>query len=153
MSELKRILLPTKFDEASTAASHAAAVLARTTGGSVHVLSVLEALMYGSPEMAAWAERDPRTHPRVTVELRETLESLRAEGVAEVDSEVAYGIATDVILERANEGRFDLLVVGKPEGGGRVGSYLVARAKIPVLAVPSVAPVVEKRAPAPRSAV
>jgi hypothetical protein len=30
------------------------------------VLCVLEALMYSSPEMAAQAERDPRTHPEAT---------------------------------------------------------------------------------------
>jgi nucleotide-binding universal stress UspA family protein len=136
MTEFKRILLATNFDSASSATLDAAADLARAVGGRIHVLCVLEALMYTAAEMAVWAERDPRTHPEVTRKLRETVEALRARGVEEVDGGVEYGIAGDLILRRANEGGHDLLVIGGRGRVGGVGEFLVANAKIPVITVP-----------------
>jgi nucleotide-binding universal stress UspA family protein len=137
MREIKRILVATHFDTTMTAVIDAAATLARTTGASVHVLCVLEALMYATPEMAMWAERDPRTHPEVSRSLEDAVHSLRAQGVQNADAGVEYGIAVDVILRRATEGGFDLLVIGNRGHSTGVGAYLVAHAKVPVLAVPS----------------
>lgn len=68
---LGRILVATNFDSASNAAVGTAANLARALGGSIHVLCVLEALMYAVPDMVAWAESDPRTHPEATRRLQE----------------------------------------------------------------------------------
>jgi nucleotide-binding universal stress UspA family protein len=137
MKELKRILLATNFDSASYAAMETAAALARPANGSIYVLCVLEALMYDTPEMAAWAERDPRTHPEVTRQLQETLSGLLARGVKHVNGGVEYGIAADIILRHANEPRFDLVVVGSHGHVGGVEAVLHARAKIPVVAVPA----------------
>jgi hypothetical protein len=93
--EAKRILLATNFDGASGAIIDAAASLARAGGGSIHVLCVLEALMYGVPEMSAWAERDARTHPEVTRRLEDATSTLRAAGVEQVDASVEYGIPVE----------------------------------------------------------
>jgi nucleotide-binding universal stress UspA family protein len=125
----------TNFDGASKAAIDAAASVARSGRCSIHVLCVLEALMYAVPEMAAWAERDPRTHPEVTRKLRETTSTLRAAGVEQVDASVEYGIAADVILRHASGGEFDLLVLGAGGHRGDVEAAVVARAKIPVIVV------------------
>ena len=135
MAELKRILVATNFDDASGAVVEAAASLAQGLGASVYVLCVLEALMYSGPEMTAWAERDPRTHPHVTRQLTDAVHALRASGVEDIDGGLGYGIAGDVILRRASEGRFDLIVVGTHGNQTGVGAYLRARSTVPVIAV------------------
>jgi nucleotide-binding universal stress UspA family protein len=137
---LRRILVATNFDGASNAAVETAANLARALGGSIHVLYVLEALMYAVPDMAAWAECDPRTHPEATRRLQEIIQVFRAHGVEHVDGSIEYGIASDVILRHANGGNFDLLVVGSHGRRGGVDTRLVAHAEIPVIAVPGDAP-------------
>ncbi len=134
--ERKRILIATHFGGSFDAAADAAATLARALGGSIHLLCVLEAPMYGVPDMARMAERDARTHPEVSRRLQEATDALRAQGVAEVDASVAYGVPGDVILRVASEGRFSLLVIGSSGRGGGVAAELVARAKIPEMAIP-----------------
>lgn len=137
MTEFKRILLATNFDDASSAAVETAVGLARAAGESIHVLCVLEALMYAPPEMAQWAERDPQTHPEVTRKLQDVLRAIRARGVETIDGAIEYGIAVDVILRHANGGHFNLVVVGNHGRGGNLGAYVTARTKVPVVAVPA----------------
>jgi len=113
-----------------------AAVLARSVGASVHILCVLEALMYTPPEMRTLAQRDPGTHPETTQKLADAIGLVHGMGVQEVDGEIEFGIALDVVVQKANSGRFDLLVVGA-RGRGHVAPQVIARATIPVLAVPA----------------
>jgi nucleotide-binding universal stress UspA family protein len=136
MMDLARILVATDFDAASAAAVDAAADLACATGASVHLLSVLEALMYTPKEIAAFAERDPRTHPEVTRKMEVAIGRLRERGVKEVDGSIEFGIPVDVILRHANEGRFGLLLIGSRRHGSSA-AYVIPRSRIPVMAVPS----------------
>jgi nucleotide-binding universal stress UspA family protein len=145
---LGRILVATNFDSASNAAVGTAANLARALGGSIHVLCVLEALMYAVPDMVAWAESDPRTHPEATRRLQEIIQEFRARGVEHVDGSIEYGIPIDVILRHANGGNFDLAVVGSHGRRGGVDACLVAHAEVPVIAVPGDAPGVAHEKPA-----
>jgi nucleotide-binding universal stress UspA family protein len=131
----RRILLATDFDEVSGDALRVAAKLARENDASIHVLYVLEALMYTAPDMAAFAEKDPRTHPEATRSLAAARDQLATLGVKRVEATIEYGIAVDVIVRYANDGRFDVLVIGSRRHGS-TASYVVPRSVIPVLAVP-----------------
>jgi nucleotide-binding universal stress UspA family protein len=131
----RRILLATDLDETSGDALRVAAEVAREPGASVHVLYVLEALMYSAPDMAAFAEKDPRTHPEATRRLAGASAQLRELGVKNVETHIEYGIAVDVIVRYANDGRFDVLVLGSRRHGS-TASYVVPRSAIPVVAVP-----------------
>ena len=135
MSNLQRILVATDFDTVSEGAVEAAAKLACSTNASIHLLCVLEALMYAPPDMADMAERDPRTHPEATRKMAEAVRQLRERGVREADGSIEFGIAVDVILRRANDGQFDLLVVGNRRHGS-TAAYVIPRSKIPVMTVP-----------------
>jgi universal stress protein A len=134
----RRILLATDFDEVSGDALRIAAGLAREHGASVRVLYVLEALMYTAPDMAALAEKDPRTHPEATRLMAAAKDELARLGVKNVETTIEYGIAVDVIVRYANDGRFDVLVIGSRRHGS-TASYVVPRSRIPVVAVPSMA--------------
>ena len=133
MSGLRRILVATDFDATSDAVVHAAAAVARATDASV-----LEALMYSSPEMAAQAERDRRTHPEATRKMADAVGQLRDGGVKDANGSIEYGIAVDVLLRHANAGKFDLLIIGSRRHGS-TAAYVIPRSKIPVMTVPSVA--------------
>jgi nucleotide-binding universal stress UspA family protein len=134
----RHILVATDFDATSDAVVEAAAALARATDASVHLLCVLEALMYSSPEMAAQAERDPRTHPEASRKMADALDRLLDRGVKEADGSIDYGIGVDVILRHANAGKFDLLIIGSRRHGS-TAAYVIPRSKIPVMTVPSAA--------------
>jgi nucleotide-binding universal stress UspA family protein len=138
MSGLRRILVAIDFDATSDVIVEAAAALARATNASVHLLCVLEALMYSSPEMAAQAERDPQTHPEATRKMVDAVGRLRHGGVKDADGSIEYGIAVDVLLRHANAGKFDLLIIGSRRHGS-TAAYVIPRSKIPVMTVPSIA--------------
>jgi nucleotide-binding universal stress UspA family protein len=114
----------------------AAAALARSVGGSVRLLHVLEALMYASPEMTELARRDPRTHPEASRKMADAIRHVTALGVTDVQGNIEFGIAADVIVAHANDGRFDVLVLGHRGRAGGVYAKALAASRIPVMAVP-----------------
>jgi nucleotide-binding universal stress UspA family protein len=134
-----RILLATDFDSASDAALTAGAQLAVTLEARVTVLSVLEALMYASPEMGGLAEKDPNTHVEATRKVTEAVERLRTSGVRDVSSAIEYGIAVEVICKHAHKDEYDLVVVGSHGRGTTVGD-IIRKSAVPVMAVPADAP-------------
>jgi nucleotide-binding universal stress UspA family protein len=135
--DFHRLLIATDFDAASDAAVEFGAALAKRVGpaASIHVLSVLEALMYTPPKMAMLSERDPDLHPEATGRMASTVRRLHEHGIDAVESSFEFGIASDVIVTYANSGRFDVLIVGRRTKGSTVGS-LLPRVNIPLLTVP-----------------
>ena len=133
--EHPQILVATDGDAASWATLDAAAALAVATGASVHVLRVLAALMYATPEMTAIARRDRNTHPEASRHMEAALQRLRDRGVQTVESSIEFGIAVDVIVAFANDGRFSRLVVGGADHEW-LATQVGARSKIPITVVP-----------------
>jgi nucleotide-binding universal stress UspA family protein len=134
---IRRILVATELEAASEAAVEIGVALAIATRASVHVLCVLEALMYSPPNMALLVKRAPeQTHPEATRKMVALVRKIEAQGVQEVASSIEFGIAVDVIQRRVERGRFDLLVLGAGRRG-TAASHLTQRLSIPVLTVPS----------------
>jgi nucleotide-binding universal stress UspA family protein len=134
--KLERILVATLLDPAATRELDAAAALARPVGGSIRLLHVLEALMYASPEMTELARRDPRTHPEASRKMADAVRHVVALGVSDVQGEIEFGIPADVVVKVANDGRFDVLVLGNRGRAGGVYAKALAESKIPIMAVP-----------------
>jgi nucleotide-binding universal stress UspA family protein len=135
---IARILVATDFEHgAADPVVHVAATLARSMRAALHVLCVLEALMYTPKDMASFVEREPaRAHPEASRKMTELVHRLRALGLENTTHSIEFGIPVDVIERRTEEGRFDLVVLGT---GRRAASatHLMTRLKVPVLAVPS----------------
>jgi nucleotide-binding universal stress UspA family protein len=134
--KLERLLVATLLDPTSLGHLPIVATLARATGGSVRLLHVLEALMYSSPEMTALAKRDPNTHPEASRKMAEAVRRLTELGLTDVQGSIEFGIPGDVILEQANSGAFDLLVLSHRGRGGGVYARALAESKIPVMSLP-----------------
>lgn len=131
----RRILVATDFDVPSDAAIETGAALARDANGLVHLLSVLEALMYTPPDMAAFAARDPELHPEATRNMESAVRRLHELGVETVASSIEFGIAADVIVRYANSGEFDLVVLGS-RGRGSTSAYVISHVSTPVMVIP-----------------
>jgi nucleotide-binding universal stress UspA family protein len=136
LPKLHRLLIATNFDAASEAAVDMGAALAYRAGGaaSIHLVCVLEALMYTPWNMAALAERDPDLHPEVTHRVTNAVQHLREYGIENVESSIEFGIAADVIVRYAASGKFDVLILGRRQKAS-TATYVMARASIPVLTV------------------
>jgi nucleotide-binding universal stress UspA family protein len=125
----------TDFDGASNGALERGAAVAREANGSIHLLCVLEALMYAPLDVAALAAREPELHPEATRNMEDAVRRLRELGVEIIASSIEFGIAEDVIVRYANSTKFDLLVLGS-RGKGRMSAYVTSRVGIPVMVVP-----------------
>ncbi len=132
---ITRILLATDFDSASESVLEATARLAVTLRARVHLLYVLEALMYEAPGMAKEAERIPGLHAEASRKVAAAVARLEARGVSKVSSVIEYGIAQDVIAKEARDSEFDLLVIGS-HGRGTTVRDIIRKSAIPVMAVP-----------------
>lgn len=134
--KLHRLLVATDFDAASDAAVEVGAVLARDVSASIHLLCVLEALMYTPPDMTALAARDPELHPEATRQMASAVHRVHELGVESVSSSIEFGIAVEVLVRYANSAKFDLLVLGRRQHGS-TAAYVVPRVSIPVLVIPA----------------
>jgi nucleotide-binding universal stress UspA family protein len=133
--KVERILVATDLGPGAEAVLGAAATLAQGLGAKVHILYVLEALMYSPPDMQEAARRDPDNHPEASRKLADAIHRMRALGVQDVDGAIEFGIAVDVALEKAGAGGFDVLVTGS-RTRGHFAPTVMATSKIPVLVVP-----------------
>lgn len=136
VSALRRVLVATNLDAASDAAIDAAASIAAPIGAEVVLLCVLEALMYTPPSMAAFAAKDPTTHAEATRRLTAQVERSRSRGVATASGKIEFGIAADHIVQHANSGDYNLLVIGNRGNKGSIADFVLPRSKIPVLIAP-----------------
>jgi nucleotide-binding universal stress UspA family protein len=138
LPKLHRLLIATNFDAASEAAIEMGAALGYRAGGSssIHLVCVLEALMYTPWNMAALSRRDPDLHPEVTHRVVTAVQRLREYGIENVESSIEFGIAADVIVRYAVSGKFDVLILGRRQKAS-TAAYVMARASLPVLTVVS----------------
>jgi nucleotide-binding universal stress UspA family protein len=134
---IRRMLIATELEAPSDNAIEVGITLALATGASVHLLCVLEALMYSPPDMVDLVNRAPeKTHPEATRKMKELVQRVTARGIEEVTSSIEFGIAVDVIQRRAEDGFFDIVVLGTGRQA-TAATHLTQRLSIPVLAVPS----------------
>jgi nucleotide-binding universal stress UspA family protein len=136
LPKLHRLLIATNFDATSEAAIEMGAALAYRAAGScsIHLICVLEALMYTPWKMAALSERDPDLHPEVTHRMAKAVQHLREYGIESIESSIEFGIAADVIVRYVASGKFDVLILGRGEKAS-TAAHVMARTSIPVLTV------------------
>lgn len=124
--------------EMSERAFRTAVELARAFGGRVHLVAVVE-LPASAFDMLPVTGEDERI--RLEAELEALVRSV-PEGWCPIDSEVAYGIPTSVLLDRAAVHGVDHIVLGRTGKGamqrlllGSVSRDIVGMAKIGVTLV------------------
>jgi len=145
MQAFRNILVPTDFSEPAGAALEYARELARKFGGRLHLLHVVPA-----PYLYPWGS-ETVTMPleQILAEsedaARQQLDRLAKEVGAEslsVTTGTSVGSPADAILEYADSGDIDLIVMGTQGRGvvghlliGSVAERVVRRSKVPVLTV------------------
>jgi nucleotide-binding universal stress UspA family protein len=138
---LRRILVGLDGSQAAQHALTRALELARLARATVHLLSVPERLRayVGTAEEI---EQEAEYHAAHFTQLQERArDQAQAMGV-QVEAEIAPGQAAELLVCRAREGRFDLLVVGHTEHSrlhhlllGSTAQRVVKHAHCPVLVV------------------
>ncbi len=137
-----RFLVPTDFSEASRQAVATAATWAARLDGRITLLHAIEPVVY--PEFYAVDIFPDDIMDRIEERSNRALEQLARKQLGEVqwDTEVAVGRATEVIIEAADPGRHDLVVIASRGLSpiehlllGSVTDAVVRRARIPVLTI------------------
>jgi nucleotide-binding universal stress UspA family protein len=114
---MKRILVPVDFSDCSEAALDHASALARALGATIDILYVWQAPTFLPPELLI-AGPGPQqtltelTHHKAESELAEFAGRARARGAEIGEALVEEGYPAQRIVERADEGNYDLLVIG-----------------------------------------
>lgn len=128
MIPFARILVPHDFSDYSDNAIKVAADVARRYAASITLLHVLE---HAEPSAEVAAKRLERAEHRV-----------RAAGVERVDTKILHGVPFDTIIRFAEDGGYDLIVMGSQGRTGiaramigSVAERVVRLAKRPVLTV------------------
>ncbi|MCB9556452.1 MAG: universal stress protein [Deltaproteobacteria bacterium] len=147
MPLFRKILVPIDFSACSTAALDTAAELSKECDAQLDVLHVLELPHYVVPDvMVAVPGAGKQTltefaRREASKELRQALERLETAGFM-VNSRVRSGYPRDEILAVAEEGGYDLIVMGTHGRKGlshlflgSVAEQVVRRACCPVLTI------------------
>lgn len=138
-SIIRRILVPTDFSEPSDTALEYARTLAGRVGASLHLLHVLE-----DPFLAEGllAEAYIGSGPSVRVDLLDDARERLLHRAAGATTEVIFGHGATTIVEYAERGGFDLIVMGTHGRTGlahlligSVAETVVRTATVPVLTV------------------
>lgn len=114
---MKRILVPVDFSACSEAALDHAHTLAGALGATIDVLYVWQAPTFLPPELLIAGPGPQQTLTELTrskaeAELAEFVERARARGVNIAQTFVDEGYPAQRIVERAEEGKYDLLAIG-----------------------------------------
>ncbi len=135
---LKRILVPYDFSACAEVALAQAVALARRLEARLDVLYVSEmpiALTASAAAADAWLDEAARRR-----DMEKLLGDLRRAGVASCDGDVVAGVPADTIVQYADSGRYDLVVMSthgrtgfRRWWMGSVAEQVVRRARIPVL--------------------
>ncbi len=137
MSYVERILVPVDFSPGSQRAFEYAVFLAESLHASLDLLHVFEAPMVLVPELAA-DSAVASALGTASDEMGKVLDWLHLRGFGRVHSHIERGSAPDMILNHAEQGHYDLIVMGTH---GRTG--------LACLLMGSVAEHVLRRAPCP----
>ena len=147
---VRKILAPVDFSESGQPALALAATMARTFGASIDLLHVWQppplipfpvvVIPSAAESMPVGIEELARTS--AGAQMTTIAAQLRDQGATEVHSRVAIGNPAHDIVELAELGHFDLIVMGTHGRGavahaliGSVAERVVRRAKCPVLTV------------------
>lgn len=142
----RRILHPTDFSAASTAAFRKALQLARGTSAElllVHVITpIMPAVGEGYIPPTTYAELEASVREHATKEIDKRLAKARQAGIRRVKAFVLQGVIHDQIVRAARGRRADLIVMGTHGRGGlarlvlgSVAQRVVGSATVPVLTV------------------
>ncbi len=143
----RKILAPVDFSETSVAALKYAVELARGFNGTVHVLHAWQAPVYLRPDLTVWSGEVSATlgdQIRHAAEdaMRDLLSKLGLDSDKAITTEIVEGAAFEKILEVAENGKFELVVLGTHGRTGlshallgSVAEKVVRLAKCPVLTV------------------
>lgn len=144
MQPITDILVPTDFSEHAQHALEYATELARRLGATLHILHVIEPIIYPAEwgySQIGLTELEQELHRMAQQELDKLVESLRAEGLA-VRAEILHGRASEQIVRYAHEHNIDLISMGTHGRGGlehflfgSTTERVLRKAPCPVLAV------------------
>ena len=149
-STIKKILVPVDFSESGQPALALAASMARTFHASIDLLHVWQPpplIPFPVVIVPSAAESTPINMEELArttagAQMKQLVERLRDQGVTEVHSRVAVGSPAHEIVDLAELGHFDLVVMGTHGRTGVVHAVLgsvaekvVRRSKCPVLTV------------------
>ena len=145
---LKKILVPVDFSEGAEPAIALAATMARKFGASVELLHVWQpppliplpvVVVPSSPESQP-INLEELARSTAGAQMKDLAVRLRDQGVADVQTRVGVGTPAHEIVELAELGHFDLIVMGTHGRSGlahavlgSVAEKVVRRAKCPVL--------------------
>jgi universal stress protein A len=144
---MKKILVPVDFSACSETALDHAVKLARALGATVDVLYVWQAPTFLPPELLIAGPGPQQTLTELTrgkaeAELSEFAERARARGAEINETRVEEGYPAQRIVERADEGGYDLVVIGTHGRTGMSRAFLgstaervVRHSKKPVLTI------------------
>jgi nucleotide-binding universal stress UspA family protein len=147
MGPFRKILVATDFSPHAANALKLAAELAKQSGAPLHVIHVYDMIPYTLPE--GLPVFDGGQMARVREELGQQLRKLASEaqrgGVQEMDSALVEGQPSAEIVRRAQEGQYDLIVMGTHGRSGfahlllgSVAERVMRKAPCAVLVVPLV---------------
>ena len=111
---MRKILLATDFSDGSAAAERMAVELASKLGASILALHVVEPPPYSYPSVSLYVPSPELVGDALRAAkqaLQQVEERLRKQGIA-VESAVLQGVPYTEIVRVADEGRFDLVVIG-----------------------------------------
>jgi nucleotide-binding universal stress UspA family protein len=115
--EFRRILVPFDFSETAAHAARYARDLAAHSGGEVTALHVLPPLRYEFAMMEPAGGREHEPNGRRVEKAREAMMAALAGMAGPMPCEVREGDAADQILEAAQEGEYDALVMSTRGSG------------------------------------
>lgn len=145
MGPFRKILVATDFSPHAENALKLAAELARQSPATLQIIHVYDVLPYTLPEGLPVYEAGQmaRIREELGLQLRKLASEAQRSGVQEVASAVIEGQASAEIVRQAEEGQFDLIVLGTHGRGGfahlllgSVAERVVRKASTPVLVVP-----------------
>ncbi|RKH07563.1 universal stress protein [Corallococcus praedator] len=146
MAGPSRILVPVDLKDGSRSVVEYAMQLARPFGATVDIIHAWEPPQYVAPDLLVaspgWDAQSLETMARDTAgkELATLLRSLEGSAPVSLSHRVVIGEAANVVLEEAERGKYDLVVMGTHQRKGltrmllgSVAQKVVGRAACPVL--------------------
>jgi nucleotide-binding universal stress UspA family protein len=142
----KKILLPCDGSKHSLEAARVAAEIASQHGGTVYPLVAVEYQYADSPELSEEVRSaiHERIQERAGKALQDATGALQAAGTPPTEGKVVEGPAAEAILKEAEDGEYDLIVMGSRgvslDNGydrliGSVTERVLHRALCPVLVI------------------